>query len=550
VGPRGSRGYQGNPTWTSFETGAVFSSRPEDGRGLFGIGNSGYELRPEELLLSRNVSGLDANSGGNSVDPIVHARPSAGAKSYLQTSEFCGSCHDVRLFGTDSLGASKGEHFKRLRNAYSEWVSWAKDEERAGRAPATCQDCHMSTYPGVCEADPDASAASKGDDKRGRVKRPGFAAFDDEPEEVCPPGTRFSARAPGAFPKARVADNSPETSEVSTHYFSGVDLPLAREFEEKLIDEPTVDLAGVPLSARRRRDLLLKSTFRFEIRGARAGGSRLEIPIEVENIGAGHRVPAGFSQEREFWVHLVVRDGDGRIVYEVGRIDRNDEDLRDKIFTRVNTNPSILDRQGRPEGLFGADVRDGPDVPQWEPPPILGGTTFRGKGLINFQNGFLRCVRCIGAITPDGRCEAITPEQRQHHAARFVDGDYDIDTGECRSNLTGLNAFLETYFPVGALDSTRGLVKGPDSIIDTRSVPPNRPLRYTYDLATSGRRGPFSVTARLLFRSFPPFLVKAFADYEREQTARGLRPSGPLVTADMLRRLEVVELSRVTAEVR
>jgi hypothetical protein len=30
---------------------------------------------------------------------------------------------------------------------------------------------------------------------------------------------------------------------------------------------------------------------------------------------------------------------------------------------------------------------------------------------------------------------------------------------------------------------------------------------------------------------------------------RGLRPSGPLVTLDMLRRLEVVELARVTTEV-
>ncbi|HZF48671.1 MAG TPA: hypothetical protein VE093_08485 [Polyangiaceae bacterium] len=556
VGPRGSRGYQGNPTWVSFETGAVFPMRPEDGRGLLGIGNSGYELRPEELLLSRSGAARDAVTGGGGVDPVVHKRPSESARAYLKTSEFCGSCHDVRLFGTDSLGASKGEHFKRLRNAYSEWVSWAKDEERAGRAPASCQDCHMSTYPGICEADPDATPGQRGDEpagggvNRGRVKRPGFAAFEDEPEEVCPPGTRFSARAPGAFPRARVADNSPEATGVTTHYFSGVDLPLSREFEEKLIDEPTVDLAGVPLSARRRRDLLLKATFRFEIRGARAGGGRLEIPIEVENIGAGHRVPAGFSQEREFWVHMVVRDGDGRIAYEVGKIDRNDEDLRDKVFARVNTNPSLLDRQGRPEGLFGADVRDGPDVPQWEPPPILGGSNFKGRGLINFQNGFLRCVRCIGAITPDGRCEAVTPEQREHHAARFVDGDYDIDTGECRSNLTGMNAFLETYYPVGALDATRGLVKGPDAIIDTRSVPPNRPIRYTYDLSTSGRRGPFTVTARLLFRSFPPFLVRAFADYEREQNARGLRPSGPLVTPDMLRRLEVVELSRVTAEVR
>jgi hypothetical protein len=282
---------------------------------------------------------------------------------------------------------------------------------------------------------------------------------------------------------------------------------------------------------------------------ARRTGGTLEIPVEIENIGAGHRVPAGFSQEREFWVHLAVRDGDGRVLYEVGRVERGDEDLRDKIFARVTTRADRLDAQGRPEGLFGADVRDGPDHPAWSPAPIFGGTSFRGRGLVNFQNGFLRCVRCIGVIAPDGSCQP-GPGQGLNRADRFEDGDYDIDTGECRSNLSGLNAFLETYFPVGALDASRGLIKGPDAIIDTRSVPPGVPIRYTYELSTGGRRGPFRVEARLLFRAFPPFLIKAFAAYEREQDRRGLRPSGPLVTEEMLGRLEVVELARAEAEIR
>src|SRR5262249_23527988 len=131
-----------------------------------------------------------------------------------------------------------------------------------------------------------------------------------------------------------------------------------------------------------------------------------------------------------------------------------------------------------------------------------------------------------------------------------VDGDYDADTGECRSNLSGLNALFETYFPVGALDASRGIPKGPDAIIDTRSVPPHVPLRYTYELATLRKRGPFQVEPRLLFRAFPPFLVRAFAAYEREQARRGVRPSGALVTDDMLRKLEIVEIARSTAEVR
>lgn len=519
VGPRGSGGYEGNATWRSFVTGAVFATRPEDGRGRFGIGNSGYDIRPDAFLLGRGSTLADG--------PRVHRPADERARAYLRSSEFCGSCHDVRLFGTDVLGASQGEHWKRLRNAYSEWAVWAAGEKRKGNTPASCQDCHMSAFPGVCEVDPSGSTR--------------------DPE--CPDGYRFAARAPGALPKGRVAEGSPDLERVTTHYFSGVDVPLGRDYPAAIVDEPTVDLHGIPLSARRRRDMLLRRAFRFGLGVTRRGGLGIEIPVEIENVGAGHRVPAGFSQEREFWVHVVVRDGSGSVVYEVGRVDRGAEDLRDKTFLRVNVRGDERDGRDRPIGLFGADVRDGPDAPLWQPPPALGGTSFRGRGLVNFQNGFLRCVRCIGTIAPDGHCEALAG-QSDHRAARFADGAYDLDTGACRSNLSGANALFETYFPIGALDASRGLVKGPDAIIDTRSLPPAVPIRYTYDLATNGRRGPFKVEARLLFRAFPPFLIKAFSAYEREQARRGLRPSGPLVSEDALSRLEVVEVARAEAEIR
>jgi hypothetical protein len=515
VTPRGG-GYQGNPSWTSFKTGFVFSSRPEDARGLFGISNSGFDLRPEAFLLPKNATPEDG---------LVHRRPDASMQAYARSSEFCGSCHDVRLFGSDVLGAQKGEHFKRLRNGYSEWVAWANTERARGREPATCQGCHMSAFPGACEPSPGA-----------------------EGDDVCPDGTRFVKRAPGTKVDGRVATSSPEVTGLSTHYLTGVDLPLSHEYPDDLIDETALDLAGIPVSAKARRVMLLKSAFRFEIGRGSARGGRIALPIEIENVGGGHRVPAGFSQEREIWVHLKITDARGRPVYEVGRVDRPDEDLHDKVFARVSTDPSRLDFQGRPEGLFGADVRDGPDHGEWSPRPERGGTRFTGKGLINFQNGFLRCVRCIGEIASDGTCRP-GPGQGIFRADRFEDGDYDLDTGECRSNLTGDAALFETYFPVGALDASRGILKAPDAIIDTRSMPPGVPIVYTYDLDTRGAVPPFKVEARLLFRAFPPFLVKAFASYEREMDRLGKRPSGALVDEDMLKRLEVVEVVRQEATI-
>jgi len=523
VGRRGAGGYEGNPDWFSFKSGQVFASRPEDRSGLFGIANSGYALDPAELLLAQaDPSRVALAAGGRAA---AHARPTAEAKAYLSSSEFCGSCHDVRLFGTDVLGAAAGEHFKRLRNAYTEWRAYAAQQTAAGQRVASCQDCHMSSFPGVCVASADAR--------------------DDG---VCPDGTRFEPHEPGRRVVGLVASTSAEQTAVTKHYFGAVDLPLAEDIRDDELDQDGLDLHGVPLSAKRRRNMLLKRSLSLTIDGAARVGGALHIPIVIENIGAGHRVPAGFSQEREIWVHLAVQDGDGRVLYEVGRVDRNEQDLPDKTFLRVTTDPDRLDGAGRPVGLFGADVADGPDVPRWSPEPMHGGSEFRGRGLINFQNGFLRCVSCIGVIDDDGECQPL-PGQEQHRAARFADGDYDIDTGECGSNLSGRRALIETYFPVGALDADRGLVKGPDAIIDTRSLPPGAPVRYIYELATRGRPGPFKVRARLMFRSFPPFLVRAFADYEQQQAARGRRPTGALVTRAMLRRLERVEVARAGIDV-
>jgi hypothetical protein len=513
-----SRGeYEGNATWTSSITARVFQSRPEDATGRTGIANSGYRLDAMLLL------------GGPGEEPgRAHPQPPAATERYLGSSAMCGACHDVRLFGTDVRGVVRGEHFKRLRNAYSEWKAWAEAEARAGRQAASCQDCHMSLYPGTCD------------------RAEGGA--EDQERQGCPAGTRFRARRPGEYAAAYAAPSSPRPVRVASHWFTGVDLPLSPDVSDAALDDTSLDLDGVPLGARARRDILLCHTFRLGIgQGTRAGG-RLVVPVEIENVGAGHRVPAGFSQEREIWVHLRVADASGRTVYEVGRLSRPDDDLGDKLLTRVAPFGNGVDARLRPVGLFGATVFDGPEVPAWSPDPRVGGTRFVGRGLVNLQNGFQRCVRCIGVIDASGRC-APGPGQGTARADRFADGDYDIDTGECRSNLRGDEALFETYFPVGALDTDRGVAKAPDAIIDTRSAPPGVPLTYTYELEVGSHPGPFAVEAELLFRAFPPYLVRAFAAYEAGQDRAGLRPSGPQVTERMLGRNEPVAIASARASV-
>lgn len=499
--------YEGNAEWRSFLTGRVFDFRPEDASGLTGIANSGYFLDAKSFF--RDALPARPPAG----DPIVHRLSSAPVREYRASSEFCGACHDVRLFGTDAIGKDRGEHFKRLRNAYSEWKVWADGEERAGRKAATCQGCHMSLFPGTCEPGEAKGGAERAD---------------------CPPGSHLITRAPGEL-------GHDAKSAYFSHYFTSVDTPLSRAFDDSLVDDRGVDAAGLPVGLRARQRMLLEAAFRFRVGDATRSGSRLSIPIEIENTGAGHRVPAGFSQEREIWVELEVKDARGGLVYEVGHLASAKDDLKDKIMTRVNVDDTSRDFAGRPLGVFGADVVDGVDVPQWSPNPALGGTRFEGKGLVNFQNGFLRCVRCIGEIGPGGECEPL-PGQGRTRADRFDDGAYDPDTGECRSNLSGGHELFETYFPVGALDADRGLLKAPDAIIDTRSAPPNVPIVYTYALDAGSHPPPFEVRATLHFRAFPPYLIRAFADYEALRAQRGERPSGPQVDASMLGRLEILDI--------
>jgi hypothetical protein len=240
------------------------------------------------------------------------------------------------------------------------------------------------------------------------------------------------------------------------------------------------------------------------------------------------------------WVELRVLDARGDVVYEVGRVDGPGDDLHDKRFLRVNVRDVVgqgrtlgrdEDPDGRPLGVFGADVVDGPDVPDWSPSPRLGGTSFRGRGLVNLQNGFLRCVRCIGFVDGKGRCQP-GPGQGRTRADRYEDAPYDPETGECRSNLSGGEELFETYFPIGALDADRGIAKAPDAIVDTRSAPPGVPLTYTYVLDTGAHQGPYRVEAKLRFRSFPPFLVRAFAAYEA-----------------MLSRIDVVDIGTASAKI-
>ncbi|MEM6929177.1 MAG: hypothetical protein AAF602_19720, partial [Myxococcota bacterium] len=193
--------------------------------------------------------------------------------------------------------------------------------------------------------------------------------------------------------------------------------------------------------------------------------------VTVTNTGAGHRVPAGFSQEREVWVELTVRDDFG-VIYRSGylvdsahpetgepepdgRLD--DEDLQGH---HVDVDPQTL----------AATFIEGPDIDR-RPDENL--------GLVNFQNAFVR-------ILPDGTwAKVVNPLLADH-----MDNSYSLD------------------------------MLAPEVI--RYDVPrPRRPVE-----------GVLRVEARLRYRAFPPYFLRALAQRSPE-----------LVTEDIVDRNTIVDMA-------
>ncbi|MEN0066222.1 MAG: multiheme c-type cytochrome [Myxococcota bacterium] len=370
----------------------------------------------EESLLQDGIANVSFlfEPGAVRVGPFADAQSSyheTSSSTYLSSAEFCGSCHDVRLPKADVI---TGEPFQRLENLFTEWQEgpYATSDNPYGK-PIRCQDCHMSLYP---------------------------------------------LEAPGTFPQMPIADDPQQPNlkarSHALHAFTAVSFPFIDDPEFPNVDSAEVDAFGYPLGQRQRREQMLRAAVTLTLEGtattADANWKTLPIDVTVTNTGAGHRVPAGFSQERQVWIELVVRD-DAGIVYQSGHLADiahpetgegepdgrlDDEDLQDH---HVHIDPQTL----------ASTYEPGPDVDQ---------RPARNLGLVNFQNKFVR-------IREDGSWETV------------------------------INPLLADH-----MDNGHSL----DMLV---------PTSFRYDVPRPDRAivGDVQVTARLRYRAFPPHFLRALA---------------------------------------
>jgi hypothetical protein len=223
---------------------------------------------------------------------------------HIRQSEICATCHTLL---TQALG-SDGTVIGRLPEQvpYQEWL------HSDFKSTQSCQSCHMPV-----------------------VKQP--------------------------VPITRVFGVPREG--VSRHVFVAANFFMLRMLNRY---RDALDVAALPqelaAAASETTRFLESQAARISVEGVRVEGGRLQADVVVENLG-GHKLPTAYPSRRA-WLHIVVRDADGRPVFESGAVkpdgsvEGNDNDADASRFEPHYTEIRSADQVQIYESVIG-DVNGG-----------------------------------------------------------------------------------------------------------------------------------------------------------------------------------------------
>jgi hypothetical protein len=220
----------------------------------------GFKIDEKALPGERRVFGPFEIEKGH--ETIMHSsstfKPAEG--KHIQSSELCATCHTLITQALDAQGKVIGELPEQV--PYQEW------QHSDFKATRSCQSCHMPVV-----------------------------------EEEVPITSVFG---------------EPRTG-FSRHTFVGGNF-----FMQRILNRFRADLAvqaqpqEMDAAVKRTIDHLQSETATIAIDDVTVGQGRLSAVIAVQNLG-GHKLPTAYPSRRA-WLHVTVRDRNGRTVFESGSL--------------------------------------------------------------------------------------------------------------------------------------------------------------------------------------------------------------------------------------
>ena len=412
--------------------------------------------------------------------------------AFLRAGAFCNTCHDVRVPNRNLVaeehnmnpGGQNVSYF-RLENLSTEWqIGPYNSTSNPFGQIVRCQDCHMSLFPYA-----------------------GTTTYQVGDMTVTSPTPGVFATDYAAVPGVATDQNAPlQQRKVVEHYFTGVDVPLMTPVELSARLGPNypdpyatgTDTHGVPDGLATRRADLMKAAARIGLSKSDTTaqiGQKFTVRLEAVSL-TGHRLPAGFSQERTVYAQLAVTDNNGFLLYQSGYVvdkphpntgenapdgNLDDEDL-EHLHAVVDpgmhtpTYTALSAMNGGSNLVFEAGPDDGPDARLFVGAP---------EGLVLFRNELTRIF---------------LPGQQIGH----------IDPVTGKSVLAKGVHFEETFQAALA-----------NAVDNFRSLQPLHPQTYSYEIQLPTQpqlqamgvtlQGPLHVHAQINFEHFPPLFMRFIA---------------------------------------
>lgn len=256
----------------------------------------------------------------------------------MNQSQFCVSCHQVAVHPGIKLEVV--------------WEQYRASP--AAKAGVSCQDCHMSTTPGVAAGTTNAPVAVV-DGKPIDAKRP------HHNHSFAGPG--YPIAHPGIFPHNADAEQYPIQAWLNFDFRAGwgtdafeakVDAKakfpkewadaVDRQEARRIVDENLKRLD----EKRELRRQLMENGSKIEgpfIKGTPEAGKALKFSYKITNINPGHNMPSGsLGAQPEIWLNVALTGPDGERLWESGYVDANG-DMCDNHSLDVAAGKMAIDKQ-------------------------------------------------------------------------------------------------------------------------------------------------------------------------------------------------------------